>query len=922
MSLGRTRLPGPSLTSVLALALASVAPSIARAQVTITDPNFVLETIHSGNGMVTIEPGPGGRLYVCEKRGRVLHFAPNGNGGFNAPTVFLDITANVAWEQESGLLGIALDPDFANNRHMFLFHSTTNGQQIIRVTANAGYDAAVAGSSTTILSGFPRNVGTHKAGDIHFHPNDPNNLYVVLGDDGQPSAVDNLDVYPGKILKISKTNGQGLATNPFQNGNLNSVRSRIWAHGFRNPFRFTFHPLVPQADVIYVSENGNQTDRIVRVSVGADGAWGTGGDNGGFLNPPDARARVMNTQAPFLVGIQIVRGGPFGDPADPNASVLYVSNGRQPTMRGSVSRFRLTGANYDTLSAVPADNGQPFINGLRGMDMKIIGDSMFLTDTGSFESTGTTYTLTRVRRVGGAPPTAAFTMNPSPARGSAPLSVTFTDGSSDSDGQVVSWSWSFGDGGTSAQRSPTYTFQNAGVYTVRLTATDDSGLTAQATGTVTAIRTTSLTLRGRVYDGRNLDGAGLATTSQLRLYQADGTTPLAFTGGTGASGNGIDVPSGGMFDRTVSVELTGNGVVVSAGEGSAELKAAYRGFEVNAGAPTHTQDLSFHLSSTAIRGRIRDTRGVAASVDVGVARGNEGALYAFAGGRDYLPASGLPASSIAHRMTSDAFGYYYVPVRTGDGNATFFFGVVADTNRDTYVSSGFTEMIPTNGLVTHDITLGLKMGGGMCDDLAGQAPTPNVDYESQIQPIWDASCTGCHNSSSGNGNLTLESPSWARLVNVQSLEVPGQLLVAPGNPAQSFLFEKLNCANPQVGTQMRPLDRLPLAQQQLIADWITQGALERAAPPMDGGVPAGDAAVGEDAAAPFDAGFDDAGNPIDAGPRPDSGSVRDAGPSDPSLRSATRGGCGCTSVESGRTSSWGAIAALALVLVLRRRRRA
>jgi PKD repeat protein len=55
------------------------------------------------------------------------------------------------------------------------------------------------------------------------------------------------------------------------------------------------------------------------------------------------------------------------------------------------------------------------------------------------------------------------------------LSVQFTDASSDTDGTVMAWSWSFGDGQGSTVRSPAHTYATAGTYTVRLTVTDDLG---------------------------------------------------------------------------------------------------------------------------------------------------------------------------------------------------------------------------------------------------------------------------------------------------------------------------------------------------------------------------------------------------------------------------------------------------------------
>ncbi len=68
------------------------------------------------------------------------------------------------------------------------------------------------------------------------------------------------------------------------------------------------------------------------------------------------------------------------------------------------------------------------------------------------------------------PPVAEF--SGTPLTGAAPLNVDFTDLSS---GSVTSWSWTFGDGGTSTAQNPSYNYTSAGIYNVSLTATGPGG---------------------------------------------------------------------------------------------------------------------------------------------------------------------------------------------------------------------------------------------------------------------------------------------------------------------------------------------------------------------------------------------------------------------------------------------------------------
>lgn len=82
-----------------------------------------------------------------------------------------------------------------------------------------------------------------------------------------------------------------------------------------------------------------------------------------------------------------------------------------------------------------------------------------------------TVTVTNGGEPPNAPPDASFTYTPTG------LSVSFTDTSSDSDGSIVAWSWTFGDGATSSVRYPTHTYASDDTYTVSLTVTDDGGAT-------------------------------------------------------------------------------------------------------------------------------------------------------------------------------------------------------------------------------------------------------------------------------------------------------------------------------------------------------------------------------------------------------------------------------------------------------------
>ncbi len=112
------------------------------------------------------------------------------------------------------------------------------------------------------------------------------------------------------------------------------------------------------------------------------------------------------------------------------------------------------------------------------------------------------------------------------------------------------------------------------------------------------------------------------------------------------------------------------------------------------------------------------------------------------------------------------------------------------------------------------------------DDLSGISETPNVDYETQIQPLWNSACAGCHGNSSPAAGLDLSAGnSFAALVNVVSTQVAPILLIKANDVAGSYSFEKINYATPTQGGRM---GNMSLADQALVRDWINQGALAAA----------------------------------------------------------------------------------------------
>lgn len=813
---------GTRLAMAASFLMVSFCPAL-RAQV-MSDNNFVHETVISfENGMISLDWLPNGAMLVCEKQGRVLLLQPDGAGGYQAPVAFADLRSQVFSQAESGLLGMVLDPDFATNRYMYLFYTTTSDQRLTRWTVNSAMTGVEAESEVVLLPGLPRANFIHKGGDIEFHPNQPDYIYIALGDDGDLSEtggiphVQRTDFYNGKMLRVNKADGLGLTTNPFYDGNLDSIASRIWAVGFRNPFRFTFNPNPIHDDVMYSSENGDAADRLSWVRMGSNGSWSRDADaRGEFLNPPDGNHRVMTPRPPSQIGIAIADGGPFA----PDGPVLYNANWYPDEV--GVARWRLTGADLDQLEAIPIDGGGMFADGVIGVDLEFGPDgSLYLTTTGGDASTGGFFQITRIRYIAGSAPNAAFDTNPTPPIGTVPLEVQFTDRSTIDSGSIVAWEWDFGDGNQSTQTNPVHTYSAPGRYQVSLQVTSDRDLVGNAQVEVLVYRTLDLTLSGQVFDGRQLPAGPLSAATELVFLQADGSSPAPVVGGGGPSGNVIALSGGNLIDLDVNVSLLTSGLVVEAGGPAGDgVQPARIGV---AGLFTQIPDpvtLNFYLSDTQIAGQIVNPRGTPAATDIGVARGASDNFIDIAGGRDLNLGNPTGAN---HRVTADGLGFYHLPIPTGLGGTDFFFDLVADTLTSRYAPQTQQVAVSAGALLERTFIVGEYGAGNGCDDLDAIGETTAVNYETQIQPLWDNNCIGCHNGASQNSaGLNLADNSFDNLVNAPSTLIDGLTLVVPGSLARSYLFEKINCAEPQSGSRMRPSDAMALSEQALIRDWIRQ----------------------------------------------------------------------------------------------------
>lgn len=244
----------------------------------------------------------GTKLFVWEKAGKVYvcNWDSVNQQYTKQTTPVINIATEVGNWRDHGLLGFTLDPDFDNNgliyllyvvdRHYLLHFGTpsysnstneyfnaTIGRITRYKTALTGNDLLADASTRKILLGDSKSNGipilyeSHGVGTLAFAADG-----TLIASAGDGASYDNTDTgsrpetyfaqaladsiirpaenvgalraqlvncFNGKILRIDPVTGDGVPSNPFySSASPSSPQSKVWAMGFRNPFRFTIRP--------------------------------------------------------------------------------------------------------------------------------------------------------------------------------------------------------------------------------------------------------------------------------------------------------------------------------------------------------------------------------------------------------------------------------------------------------------------------------------------------------------------------------------------------------------------------------------------------------------------------------------------------------------------------------------------------------
>jgi aldose sugar dehydrogenase len=325
--------PTASPPTVAAKPTSTSAPATARPISTpapTAAPVLKVETLVSGlEAPWALDFAPDGRIFLTERGGRI-RIIQDGKL-LSQPWLTLDVAAT----GEAGLLGLALDPGFAQNGFVYVAYTTRAGaglqNRLVRLREDPATGQGVL--DRVLLEGISGN-GNHDGGRVKFGPD--GKLYWTMGDAQNSAAAQDRTSLNGKILRLNP-DGTIPADNPFPG-------SPVYSFGHRNPQGLAWQPGTGR---LYATEHGPSGvpscchDELNFIEPGNNYGWPTiiGDQTRPGLVTPVLQSGATETWAPS--GATFVTMGPWAgsllfaglrgeslyrvvlDPADPRRVILF-----------------------------------------------------------------------------------------------------------------------------------------------------------------------------------------------------------------------------------------------------------------------------------------------------------------------------------------------------------------------------------------------------------------------------------------------------------------------------------------------------------------------------------------------------------------------------------------------------------------------
>lgn len=163
-------------------------------------------------------------------------------------------------EGEGGLLGLVLDPNFADNHYLYVYHTYREGENVFNRVLRLKENGNKAEVDKVLIDNIPGSV-IHNGGRLKVGPD--RKLYITTGDASEPQLAQDRAGLAGKILRLN-LDGTIPTDNPVSG-------SPVYSWGHRNPQGLAWSP---DKKWLYSSEHGQSAhDELNRVESGANYGW-------------------------------------------------------------------------------------------------------------------------------------------------------------------------------------------------------------------------------------------------------------------------------------------------------------------------------------------------------------------------------------------------------------------------------------------------------------------------------------------------------------------------------------------------------------------------------------------------------------------------------------------------------------------------
>ena len=204
---------------------------------------------------------PDGTMLVTERAGRI-------DAIIGGTRIVMAAPSDVVVASEGGMLGLAIDPQFATNRRIYTcFLSNISGsldERVARWTVDPTF-VSLSGR-TDIVTGIPMSSGRHSGCRLRFGPDSA--LWITTGDATRVDTAQNPISLGGKILRVN-TDGTPAAGNPG-----GALDPRVFTLGHRNVQGIDFRPSDGRA--FSIEQGTNCDDEVNLPAAGANFGWNPG----------------------------------------------------------------------------------------------------------------------------------------------------------------------------------------------------------------------------------------------------------------------------------------------------------------------------------------------------------------------------------------------------------------------------------------------------------------------------------------------------------------------------------------------------------------------------------------------------------------------------------------------------------------------